>query len=80
MPEYNPNCDGDWCENADGETRLYPLGGGANLILCKSCWEHENTYRREQGLKYRRPEDWPERNWENGTLVYEGGKTVQSAQ
>ena len=45
MSDINPNCCGDHCTERDGEVRVYPLGGGANLILCLACWAHENRYR-----------------------------------
>lgn len=45
---HNPNCDGGHCRSETGEVRLLPLGGGANLILCRTCHEHELSYRRER--------------------------------
>lgn len=30
------------------EVRLFPLGGGANSILCLACWGRENRYRYER--------------------------------
>lgn len=45
----NYGCDGAHCVIPNGETRLYPLGGGANLILCRACWAHENAYRASRG-------------------------------
>lgn len=42
----NPNCDGGRCKSATGEVRVYPLGGGGNLILCATCWAYENRYGR----------------------------------
>jgi hypothetical protein len=52
---HNPNCDGGHCTTAIGEVRVYPLGGGGNLILCHSCWAHEN--------RYRFAKHWPQLNW-----------------
>lgn len=48
-PKQNFNCDNDKCRDPKGETRTYPLGGGANLILCRACWIHENNYRASRG-------------------------------
>lgn len=48
----NWNCCGDQCRDPNGEVRLYPLGGGANLILCHACWAHENRYRYERQADY----------------------------
>jgi hypothetical protein len=67
---HNPNCDGSHCRSEAGEVRTYPLGGGANLILCMSCWAHENRYRFERGAETQRTEDWPQLNW-NAASVYE---------
>ena len=66
---HNPNCDGGHCREAQGEVRLYPLSGGANLILCHACWAHENRYRYERGRETGAPENWPQLNW-NSAKVY----------
>jgi hypothetical protein len=58
----NWNCDGAHCTDANSEVRVYPLGGGANLILCKACFAHENTYRRNRG-QHDRSQDWPVVEW-----------------
>ncbi len=58
MP-YNPNCDGGHCRYNDGDVRIYPLGSGGNLILCRACWEHENAFRRDRGNQA-----WPLVNWD----------------
>jgi len=61
-----------------GEIRKYPLGDGANLLLCMFCWADENKYRYEQatinpdtGLHRTRPlhDEWPQQNWRDGELV-----------
>jgi hypothetical protein len=59
----NWNCDGNQCREPNGETRVYPLGGGANLILCQACFAHENRYRFRRGIEAKRPEDYPQVNW-----------------
>jgi hypothetical protein len=59
----NPNCDGGNCQRAAGPVKLYPLGGGGNLILCAKCWSHENRYRELRGIYYKRPEDFPQHDW-----------------
>jgi hypothetical protein len=59
----NPNCDGSANSLETHEVRLYPLGGGGNLILCYQCFAHENRYRRSRGAYYGRPEDWPQVDW-----------------
>src|SRR3954471_23290661 len=46
----NWNCDNDKCHQPNGEVRLYPLGGGANMILCRACWANENRYRYGRGV------------------------------
>jgi hypothetical protein len=48
----NWNCDGDKCELPSGEIRVYPIGGGANLLLCRRCVAHENNYRASRGGEF----------------------------
>ena len=48
---HNNNCDGDHCAAETGEVRVLPLGKNSyhgNLILCRSCFDHEIRYRRER--------------------------------
>jgi hypothetical protein len=59
----NPNCDGGHCRAPDGQVRVYPLGGGGNLILCMACAAHENRYRFERGRETGAPENFPQMNW-----------------
>jgi hypothetical protein len=59
----NYNCDGAQCADANGETRVYPLGSGANLILCQACFAHENRYRLRRGQAIKRPEEFPPVDW-----------------
>jgi hypothetical protein len=59
----NWNCDNDKCTDPHGEVRLYPIGGGGNLILCRACWTHENRYRADRGRDTGRPADWPQLDW-----------------
>lgn len=49
-----------------------PLGGG-NLILCRSCFAHENDYRRQRGRETRAPENWPTVEWETAK-IYPGAQ------
>ena len=60
---HNDNCDGSHCASATGEVRVYPLGGGGNLILCQTCAAHENRYRFQRGKETGAPENWPQVNW-----------------
>jgi hypothetical protein len=59
----NNNCDGGRCTSPNGEVRVYPLGGGGNLILCQSCWAHENKYRFERGKETGEPSNFPQQDW-----------------
>lgn len=68
----NPDCCGSHCASERGEVRVYPIGGGGNLIICRACWDHENHYRRLKGIHYGRPEEWPVLDW-NTAEVYRGG-------
>ena len=67
MRIHNNNCDGAHCTCEIGEVKLYPLGGGANLILCRACWAHENRYRFNRG----HPGKWPQNDWAKAK-VYNG--------
>lgn len=60
----NPNCDNDKCLQSAGEVRLLPLGSGANLILCKACFEHEIRYRRERNRSLGRENQFQTPTWE----------------
>ena len=71
MSDVNPNCDGSRCRDPQGKVRVYPLGGGGNLILCLHCAAHENNYRYTRGKETGAPENWPQVNWFE-CKVYEG--------
>lgn len=73
MSNINPMCCGEKC-GPDGsqEVRIYPLGAGGNLYLCRTCFWHENNYRREKGAYYGRPDDWPIIQWDSAVKVTEG--------
>lgn len=65
MGDKNPNCDGGHC-NGPGPTRIYALGAGGNLHLCRRCWTHENTYRADRAAQYGGEEGkmfWPILDW-----------------
>jgi hypothetical protein len=68
MSNLNPNCCGDKCRD-NGEVRVYPIGGGANLILCRECFAHENAFNARRG-RDRNPDAWPMVNWHTAE-VYE---------
>ena len=53
MKYQNPDCDGDKCrKSVAGEgVRLLPIGGSANIIVCRACYEHEIAYRRERNAE-----------------------------
>ena len=61
---HNPNCDGGDCRSIIGSVRVYPLGGGGNLILCRACWGAENRYRAMRAQETRNEEGWPQVSWE----------------
>ena len=44
----NYDCEGAHCQLRDGEVRVLPCGGGANMVLCCDCFDHEIRYRRER--------------------------------
>jgi hypothetical protein len=61
------HCDGHG-PHAGSEVRLYPLGGGGNLILCRNCFAHENRYRCERGNETKCPENWPMVAWHESKI------------
>lgn len=60
------HCDGGG-PHSGNEVRLYPLGGGGNLILCLSCWANENRFRHDMGKHYN-PANFPQHNWYTSKL------------
>jgi len=41
----NWNCDGNARNRCtDGEIRVYPIGGGGNMLYCQNCFAYENKY------------------------------------
>jgi len=59
----NWNCDGSHCTEPNGIVKLYPLGGGGNMIYCQACFRYENQYRLERGLETGEPDNFPIINW-----------------
>lgn len=47
-PNQNPNCDHNRCTFFDSEVRLFPIGSGGNMILCRACYRHEVDYLMER--------------------------------
>lgn len=48
----NLNCNGSG-PHAAGEVRVMPMGNEpmhGNLILCRSCWQHEIEWRRQRNI------------------------------
>lgn len=69
-PEQN-NCDGGG-PHRPGEVRVYPIGGGGNLILCQACWAHEVGFEIERLRAARVPNsEWNLLKWEDAQ-VYKG--------
>lgn len=66
----NPMCCGSHCRRETGPVKVYPLGGGANLILCRDCWEWENSYRRGRGFKTGNniENNFPTVNWDSAEV------------
>lgn len=60
---HNPNCDGSHCRMENGAVKIYPLGGGGNLILCLACFAHENRFRYMRGAETKEPSNWPQVDW-----------------
>lgn len=59
----NPDCCNSLCIKADGEVRILPLGGGANLTLCLNCFNHEMRYRRDRIKEGADPESFKVKQW-----------------
>jgi hypothetical protein len=60
----NPMCSGNHCRSETGPVKVYSLGGGGNLILCRACWSFENDYRRQRGRDTGAPENFPVLDWD----------------
>jgi hypothetical protein len=67
MADPNPNCDGGRCRSATGQVRVYPIGGGGNLILCRYCWNYENAFRQRRD----NPAAWPQVQWDTAKIYGE---------
>jgi len=66
------NCEGAGPHNGR-EVRLYPTGGGGNLILCCACWRRENRFRHERGQEYTAALTlFPTLDWTRGVIVARG--------
>lgn len=70
---HNNNCDGTHCWAEDGEVRVLPLGGGGNLILCRSCFEYEIRYRKERNKELGTAAQFDLPVWES-LKVYKSGE------
>lgn len=69
---YANNCDGTGphggIDTDHVETRLYPIGGGGNLILCWRCFAKENRYNYERGKETGAPENWKQVDYYNAKI------------
>ena len=74
MPNLNAMCCGSHCASDSGEVRMYPLGGGGNLILCRACFAHENRYRQERARETQALENFPLWDWDKAE-IYEGAQS-----
>ena len=69
----NNYCDGS-TENRclPGQVRLYPIGGGGNMIYCRACFQRENQYRSERGKETGNSDNWPQHDWEKSEIYSAG--------
>lgn len=44
----NPNCDNDKCTSRKSQVRILPISEDANIILCRTCFEHEIAWRKKR--------------------------------
>lgn len=69
---YKNECDGTGphggIDNQHVETRIYPIGGGGNLILCWKCFVKENRYNYERGRETKTPENFKQVNFYNAEI------------
>lgn len=66
----NPNCDGAGpCK--EGEVRVLPAGGDANLILCRACYTRELWWRRDRNQALAESARFARPAWET-LRVYSG--------
>ena len=67
----NPNCNDYHCNTNDGVVKLYPIGGGENLILCHTCWANNNRQNYIRGIETNQPQNFPQHDWYD-TPTYPG--------
>lgn len=72
-PNKNWNCNNDRCRNPKGEVRVYPIGSGGNLILCKHCFDYENAYNQRRARETKQPDFFRQHRWDK-CEVYDGSK------
>jgi hypothetical protein len=72
------NCDGAGPHGGLSEVRAYPLGGGANLILCAACFRLENRYRLERAREFGEPDQWPQVDFATAAVYATESEGVQS--
>lgn len=62
MREMN-DCDGSG-PHREGDVRVLPLTGGANLILCRSCYAREIDWRNERNAQLAVENRYPLPRWD----------------
>jgi hypothetical protein len=65
---HNNNCDGSHCCRETGEVRLYPTGGGGNMIYCNNCFRHENAFRAMRVAEGAEAANFPAVAWQTATV------------
>ncbi len=65
---HNPNCDGGHCCTETGEVRVLPLPGGANLILCMTCYAREMQWRKERNRELSTDAQYDRPVWSDLTI------------
>lgn len=61
----NFGCDGGHCVRSAGETRVLPIGGGGNLILCRACYAYELAWRAERNRELGSAAQFDLPSWES---------------
>lgn len=66
----NWDCEKGECVDPTSDVRKLPTGGGANAILCRSCFENEIQYRKDRNKTLHPEERFATPRWED-LEVYE---------
>lgn len=68
----NDKCDNEYCMESNGEVRVLPIGEDGNLFLCRTCFRHEMSFRREQNGTVPGITPWSIPKWKSLAIHHAG--------